>query len=235
MNELDQIDDYFANRLPAEARVRFEQTLKTDTAAAQAVAFYLLARQTAQAEARIRRKADFAQLSPTVRTGWWPYAAAAAACLLLIMGLGWFFWQPQPSAMALADGYIDQGLTTLSVNMGGPADSLQTGVQAFNAGQLVQAGAIFATIRQRNPHNDTALKLSGIVALRLNQYDQAIDLFHQLGQRSDLFANPGLFYEALARLKRGQPQDKSTAEALLKTVINKNLEGAETAKKWLYK
>jgi hypothetical protein len=42
---------------------------------------------------------------------------------------------------------------------------------------------------------------------------------------SELYANPGIFLEALTYLKRGRPMDKNRAENLLRSVIQDNLEG----------
>jgi tetratricopeptide (TPR) repeat protein len=240
MNDLERIDDYFSGRLPVEERARFETSLETNSALAEAVAFYLTARQAAQTEARAHRQARFEMLreeSGPVRQ--WPSRnwLAMAASAVLILGLGgyWLFQRQTPSATELADQYIQQNFSQLSTQMNGQTDSLQTGIARYNEGKIPEAGAVFNDLLQRNPADDRARKLAGLVALRTGQYNQAIDHFHRLSERTDLYANPGLFLEALTRLKRGQPDDLRQAETLLKTVIDQNLEGKAEAEVLLEK
>ncbi len=73
------------------------------------------------------------------------------------------------------------------------------------------------------------LKLAGLVSLRQENYEKAIGQFHSLSQRTDLRANPGLLYEAIARLKRNQSGDEATARKVLQTVIDQNQEGKKAA------
>jgi cytochrome c-type biogenesis protein CcmH/NrfG len=236
MNDLELIDDYFSGRLSADERLRFETSLKTDSALAEAVAFYLTARQAAQAEVRANRKARFETLREEqgmVRQMPVSTIIALAASVLLILGLGgyWLFQLGKPSASELADRYIQENFSQLSLKMDGQSDSLQTGIKLYNAGKLKEAALVFNAILQSDPGNDRALQFAGIVSLRTGQYHQAINQFHQLSERTDLFANPGVFLEAVTRLKRLHPTDKTQAEVLLKTVIGQNLEGKAEAEK----
>ena len=239
MNDLELIDDYFSGRLPVEERTRFEASLQTDTALAEAVAFYLTARQAAQSEARANRKARFETLrqeSAPVRPFPVRPLLALAASLVLLLGIGfWLFQRYSPSATELADHYIQENFSQLATTLDGQTDSLHTGINYFNQGKLNEARTVFNEILQRNPEQDEALKFAGIVALRTGQYDQAINYFHRLGLRTNLFANPGVFLEAITRLKRGQPTDKTQAEFLLKTVIEQNLDGKAEAEKLVKK
>lgn len=237
MNEFDQIDDYFGNRLTANDRATFEQSLRTDPRLADAVAFYLLTKQTAQTEAHEARKAEWAALrkKPTpVRTlgGGWAYMAAAA-CVVVLLGLGWYFLRPQPSATELAEKYIKTELQELTITMDAQADSLKQGAELYNAGNITEAAPIFNDLSLRDPGNELALKYAGIVSLRQGNYDQAIDQFHRLSLRTDLFANPGTFYEALTYLKRNQSGDLVKARQLLQVVVKMKLEGEKVAEKWL--
>ncbi|GAB3922123.1 hypothetical protein [Larkinella terrae] len=238
MNELERIEDYFSGRLPAEERARFETSLQTDSALAEAVAFYLAAQQAAQSEARNRRKAEFEKLrteTPVIRRLSALPAFALAASILLILGLGsyWLFQRQSPSAILLAEQYIQENYSHVSITMDGRSDSLQTGISFYNAGKFREAGAVFNELVRHQPDNDRARQFAGLVALRTNQYAAAIDHFHRLSEQRDLFANPGLFLEALARLKRNQTDDKARAEILLKIVVNQNLEGKAQAEKLL--
>lgn len=230
------IDDYFANRLPADERTRFEATLRTDTALAEAVAFYVSARHIVQAEAHTTRRKELMARKPRLtRPTPWPYAVAAAACLALLLGIGWVLWQPQTTPNQLADAYIDKNLTHLSVTMSAETNTLQQSLDLINKGQLQQADALLTDLLQRQPTNAEALKWAGVVSLRRTQYDKAISQFQQLGRRTDLYANPGFFLESLARIKRNRPDDKDAAKSLLQSVVNQRLEGADDAQALLDK
>ncbi len=236
MNDLDTIESYLTGQMADPERTAFEASLRTDPALANTLAFYVLAQQTAKKAANDRRRAEWdarrrvATSQPIRRIGFgqWLYPVAAAACLVLALGIGWFFLH-KPDAPQLADAYINQHLTTLSITMDARADSLQTGIQQYNAGKLVEAETLFGAILKREPTNPDALKFTGLVSLRRGNYDQAIEQFHRLSQRTDLYDNPGLFYEALTRLKRNQPADKNQARDLLTTVITNNLSGKTDA------
>lgn len=239
MNDLATIETYLSGQMTDTERMAFETSLRTNAELADTLAFYVMARQSAKAAANEQRRAEWdarrramAQPQPLRRIGQWVYPLAAAACLVLALGFGWYFLN-RPSPTELADAYIQQNLTTLSVTMDGRADSLQRGIQQYNAGSLAGAEATFGAMLQREPTNAEALKLAGLVALRRGNYDQAIEQFHRLGQRTDLFDNPGPLYEAVARLKRNQPLDKPTAKKLLTDLISRNLEDNADAAKLL--
>jgi tetratricopeptide (TPR) repeat protein len=239
MNDLELIENYVNGQLSADERARFETALRTDPAVADALAFYVLAKQAAKNEARAERLAELDALRRQPAKGLLsvPMQWAAAASVVLVIGLGWYFLRDSTSgggnATELADAYVTENFNQLSTTMGGEADSLKTGVGLFNENKLTEAEAIFESVLERQPTNDRALKYTGIVALRQGNYDEAIDRFHRLSERTDLFSNPGAFYEALARIKRSGPMDKSQAKKLLEEVINKNLEGKGEAEKLL--
>lgn len=241
MNDLATIESYLNGQMTNAERVAFEASLRTDTALADTLAFYVMAKHSAKVAAREQRHAEWEVRRRTVaqparplhRIGQWAYPLAAAACLMLALGFGWYFIN-KPTAPELADAYINEHLITLSVTMDGQADSLQTGIQRYNNGNLAEADALFGALLRQNPDNVEALKFAGLVSLRRGNYDQAIEQFHRLSQRADLYDNPGLFYEALARLKRNRPNDKSQAQELLKSLITKNLSNKAEAEKLLH-
>ena len=232
MNTLDTIDDYFTGQLTGPEKTWFEQQIVADPELAEAVAFYVQTRQIAHQQAQMDRKTEWVALREqpgrVLQPNWMPMAYAAAACVLLL--LGFFLFWPNPSVPELADRYIQENLTTLSVTMSSQPDTLQMARQAYNDGQLAQAEKLLANLQRPNTDNTEVLKLAGLVALRQGNYDKAIGQFHSLSQRTDLRANPGLFYEAIARMKRNQPADEATARQLLNTVIEQNLEGKKAAK-----
>ena len=234
-NDLEIIENYLTGQLSADERTQFEATLRTDPAVADTLAFYALAKHTAKADARAQRQAEFATLhrSP-VQSPWAaPMRWAAAASVVLLVGLGWYFQgstNGSGDATQLADAYITRNFDQLATTMsGGPVDGLTPGIDLYNNRKFAEAEAVFQSLLTQQPNNDRALKFAGLVAYRRKKYDAAIDRFHRLSQRTDLFSNPGTFLEAIALLQRNRPMDKSQAKKLLEEVINKNLEGkAET-------
>ncbi|HLL95061.1 MAG TPA: hypothetical protein VK404_08800 [Spirosoma sp.] len=255
MNDLETIENYVTGKLPEDERTRFETALRTDPALADALAFYVLAKHTAKVDARAQRQAELDALrrSPTTphlmtdlrrtitRPLWSaPMRWAAAASVVLLQVLGWLIMRPTNSVMManrLADEYVAQHFIDLPTTMDGSSsgsptvDSVKLGIGLFNNKKLADADAVFNDILKRQPTNDNALKLAGIVSLRQGNYDKAINLFHRLSQRTDLYSNPGLFYESLALLKRNRPMDKEKAKKLLEDVISRNLEGKQEAKR----
>lgn len=233
MNDLETIDNYFTGQLTPPEKNQFEQQIVADPQLAEAVAFYVQAHQTARQQAHAERKAGWATLRKrqgVVRQpSWAPMSYAAAASVLLLLGF-FVFWPNAASPSEMADRYINENLTTLSVTMSSQPDTLQLARQAYNAGQLSQAETLITGLQKREPDNTDGLKLAGLVSLRQGDYDKAIDRFHRLSQQTGLMANPGLFYEALARLKRSKAGDEATARQLLQTVIDQNLDGKKAAK-----
>jgi len=233
-----RIEPYFNQELPPREREQFERDLLHNPQLAEEVAFYLRAREVIRKQILADRHAEWQELNHKVPQGTapvrriqpWYYAAAA----VVLLALAWFWLSsPRVDVQDLANAYVNDNLTSLSVQMGGEADSLQMAIQRYNDGQFAQARSISELLLQRNPANAEALKLLGIIALRQQKYDQAIRYFHRLAERQDLYANPGTFYEALAHLQRNQPSDVDTAQALLQTVVSGNLEGKSEAEKWL--
>lgn len=236
MTPFEQIDDYFNGQMPPEERSRFEDAIRTDGELAEAVAFYLSARQAAKTEYRRQRRQEWEARRPVVpeaeprRVRFWSYAAAASLALLL--GVSWYLQEANPSAQEIADQYATE-ITTLGRTMGSEQDSLQRGIRLYNEGRFAEALALFDQQLARDPANEKALELSGIVSLRTGNYDQAINQFDRLSRRTELASNPGLYYKAVALLKRNLPNDKKEARQLLETVIKRNLDGSREASRLL--
>jgi hypothetical protein len=231
---MDKIEQYYNQTLSKAERLAFEEELKSNPALAQEVAFWVQARAAAQAEAHARRKEEFAMLEPSLtktkqRSLYYTYAAAASVVLML--GLGWWIYKSQITNYESqinkewAAAYIEKNFTTLNTQMGNSNDSLQIGITVYNSGDLKKAKVAFEQLLQRDSLHAEAQKYAGIVALRRQDYDQAIKHFHALGLRTDLAANPGKFYEALALLRRDLPLDKKKVENLLKEIKAAKLDG----------
>lgn len=237
--DLETIENYLTGQLSTDERIRFEAALRTDPAVADTLAFYVLTRQVARQQAREERLAELNALRTSATrlgrrtSGNWITYMATAASIVLLLGLGWSFFrlatEPKGANSQQIDAYVAAHFMQLPTTMGGSADSLAQGIDLFNKGKLSEAGALFQDLATRQPTLDNALKYAGIVAFRQGNYDQAINQFHRLSQRTDLFVNPGLFYESLARLKRNRPMDKEQAKKLLEQVIDRKLEGKREA------
>lgn len=235
----ERIEDYFKRQLSDPEKEQFEKDLKTDPELAESVAFYLLVKNAAGQEARDKRLAERHEAWQKLRNSQPKtisrplFYYAAAAVLFIAMGLGWYFLSPGvQSREQLAEHYVQENFSTLSVQMGGNADSLQQVINQYNKGNYKEAGSMIDAMLRRDPQNTEAQKIAGIVSLKEGDYDKAINHFHQLGAQKQLFSNPGKFYEAIALLQRGLPLDKKLADSLLREVIDGNLEGKEEAVKW---
>lgn len=229
------IDNYFERRLSAQETTDFEQKILADQDFANEVVFYCgtleLVKEKVNQEKIERFRRIYKEKAP-VRSlrKWWPYAAAAAAVagivFLAVVNL------KSSSIQELADRYIAERISLVSVEMSSGNDSLQVARQWYNEGRLAETGRLLERLLQADPQNDGAVLLAGFVSLRLNDYDNAIVHFTAL-ERMPLYANPGKFYHALTLIKRDLDEDRAQAKILFQQVVNENLEGKEYAADWL--
>ncbi len=245
MNDLETIENYVNGLLPPAERDRFEVELTQNPAVAESLTFYVMAQQVARQQALDARKAELAALrtrpalpETSVRPLWGSSPMvrwlAVAASIVLVLAVGYYALRPETDSLAdLTTTYTTERFSQLPVTMGGEADAVQQGIARFNDGQLTRADSLFETVLRTQPTRDDALTYAGITAFQLGQYDRAIDRFEQLGQLPGRFANPGPYYEALTRLRRNLPDDKSRAKTLLQQVVRQNLVGAKEADKLL--
>jgi tetratricopeptide (TPR) repeat protein len=237
---LEKIDKYFNNELSLSERQDFEIQLVKDDELKENVSFYLNSRTAAKQLADNKRKEEFEELrkklsqksgdSGKIKPMIWLSGLAASA--VLVVGFWWFSRTPDLATDAIADTYIQEHFQNLPVKMDASADSLQMGLRLFNEQKLSEAQIVFENILKRKNNDSEATKYAGITALRLKNYDKAIQYFKILGSQKDLFANPGKFYEAITLLQKS-PMNKKEAEVLLKEVVDNGLEGKEEALKML--
>jgi len=241
MTELEYIENYFLNKLSHDDKQAFEERCESDRTFAEAVSFYILARERVH-EALIDQKKNqfltqYQELSrkntgsETRRRTWFYYAGAAAACILLAIAFLTFFQTASPQQ--LADAYIDENLTVLSTTMGGETDSLALGVGAFNKKDFKTAEVIFRSLGQNEALAPETTKYLGITYLVTGQYTQAIEQFNKLISFTNLYANPGKFYLAITLMKRGKDGDKAEAKKLLNDVETQKLPGYKEASIWM--
>ena len=179
MNE--RIENYFEEKLSAAEKVKFESDLKSDPELANSVAFYLVAKKAAANNARTEnlaeRHAEWQSLKKqnskfiTLRT-WY---AVAAAVVMLAFGLAWYLLMPgKQDIQQLADVYVSENFTTLSLQMGGTEDSIQLAISNYNNKKYAVTEKICEDVLSRDPENAEAKKLAGIVSLKVLNYDKAI-------------------------------------------------------------
>jgi tetratricopeptide (TPR) repeat protein len=240
---LEYIDNYFNGGLTAEEKKIFEDRCEADPAFAEDIAFYIQARAGLKQELHEQKRRQFEDqfklLSASGRSGsrgivrkLFPYAAAVAAACVIIF-FGWQFFKPA-SSQELADNYINENMKVLSVSMGSSKDSLAIGIAAYNNKNYKEAESIFSSLASQYD-NAEAIKNLGILYLVTGDYDRAIAQFDKLSKDQQLFANPGVFYEALALIKRDREGDKAKAKTLLEEVVSQDLPGKNEAAHWINK
>jgi hypothetical protein len=239
MENLEFIENYFKGDNNEAQKKQFEKKIMEDATFAEEVAFYISANGLIQQQVQEEKKQRFREvydqqkvisIKGRVRNRW-RYMAAASVLIAAIL-ITWLFSGNKNSPQQLADKYIMENFQTLSVIMGNQ-DSLQLGLNLFNSKKLTEALSMFETIAKNNPGNSDAKKYAGIVSLRLNNYDKALEYFTQLESNTSLYSNPGKFYKAITLLVRNNAGDKEAAKLLLQEVRQENLEGKTEAMEWL--
>ncbi|GAA0560115.1 tetratricopeptide repeat protein [Chitinophaga japonensis] len=234
---LAYIDRYFQGEMPEEEKAAFARRCETDMAFAEAVSFYVAARQSVRATLLEQKRKTFDELYQQLSAGvvkpqsrirqWLLYAAAA--CLLVL--IGWLLLQP-PSPRQLAERYIDRELKVLPVTMG-RQDSLQLGIAAFNRQEFITAEQIFLSLCRQGTQAAEARKHLGLIYLVTGEYDKALRQFDTLSAHQGLYANPGPFYKAVTLMRRSAGNDKEEARKILQAIIEQRLPGSQTAEAWI--
>jgi tetratricopeptide (TPR) repeat protein len=240
---LEHIDPYFSGELTPDEKTAFEVRLASDEEFASEVAFYLSALAAARAAVEEDRKAHFREIfsegaasgDPGSAKVLWLKPLMAVAALLILGFLAWTFFLKPPAPAQLADAYMKEHFMSVGVTMDADAAPIEQAKNLFNKGRLEEAGTRFEAILSSTPEDPDALKMAGIVSLRLGHYDKAIGYFRKLGENVTMFANPGLFYQAVALLIRNGPGDAEEARKVLHMVVDKGLGEKEQAQDWLKK
>jgi tetratricopeptide (TPR) repeat protein len=241
MSDLAYIDKCFKKELNQEEITEFERKINDDPVFAEEVAFYCSTMQAINDQRAEEKKKQFRKIydevklhnasKPAVIKRSWVYIAAAAAVVGLIVG--WYFFARPSSIQHLADRYIEQNFQVdMGVKMAANEDSLDAAIRLYNENKLPEALRQFEMIIQSDSIAAISKKMAGIVSLRLKDYDKAIDYFTQL-EKLNLYSNPGKLFHAIALIKRNRNGDKEIVKQLLQQVVEQDLEGKETAQKWL--
>jgi len=244
MDNLDYIDDYFSGANTNEQIKLFEQKIMSDPGFAEDVAFYTSATGTLKEQATEQKKVRFKEIYLAQKVmpakvipikSIWRYMAAASV-VAAVIGLTLFFTTGKTSPKQLADKYIIQNFAAMQgISMGTKKDSLQNGLDLYNHGKLTAALVQFKSMVKNDSTDAVAKKYAGIICLRFENYDEALQYFSSLENDASLYINPGKFYKALTLMERNKTGDKDAAKVLLHDVVDKNLEGKDFAVGWLKK
>ena len=242
---LEYIDSYFSGALSPSERVLFEDRCESDPDFAGQVAFFVSARAAIESESALLLKDQFDELyrthrrrkKPVIRR-MFPYVSIAAAVIIVIFA-GWFYFYNRGSsgnagsAKAATAQYINKNLLTISTTLAATPDSLELGKIAFNKKNYTEAEKIFYRLSLDTNKNIEAVEDLGIVYLVTAQYDKALVQFDMLSGQTNLHANFGPFYTAIALIQRNKEGDPEKAKMILEDIINKHLPGEEEAKEWI--
>ncbi|MGB8193692.1 MAG: hypothetical protein WCF67_17300 [Chitinophagaceae bacterium] len=242
MQSLEFIDNYFKGTLNPEETRQFEQKILNDPAFAEEVAFYCNTMQELESDMTAEKKHHFLKLyrlgevrispKPSLLRRMFTPLRVAAAALVPVIIVCWYFFQMPVSTLRLAEKYIDKDLHKMDVKMSGGKDHIQTGQNLYNEGKDAEALQEFELAIKSDPAQAEPKKFAGIVSLRMEDYDRALNYFRQVDSIPQ-YSNPGKFYQALTLMKRNQPGDRQEAKKLLEDVVAKKLEKHATAEEWL--
>lgn len=242
MDNTEYIDNYFKGTRSEAEKQQFENRILKDSLFAEDVAFYISSNGLIEQQLKEEKKQRFREIyeqqkivsikQPVKNIR--HYLAAASIIFIIILS-AIFLSGSKISPQQLADNYIQQNWKTLAVAMGSQ-DSVETGLGLYNSGKLAEALTMFETLAKNNAANNTnAKKYAGIVSLRLQNYDKALEYFSMLESDTSLYSNPGKFFKALTLLERNKNGDKEAAKLLLIQVRDNDLEGNKEAVEWLEK
>lgn len=239
METLEYIEEYFKGELDAEEKKRFEDSIRTDPAFANEVAYYISVRHAAKELAEEDRLARFRTLETgrmaapanvfSIKKVW---LAAAAIAVLAISLLVLFSGS---SVSKDARQYVDAKFGNVGALMSGAADLTQQGIDAYNHQQYTTAREKFEQALKAEPSNSQVLQLAGLTAYQLKDYSAALGHFRTLAALPGLYSNPGPFLQAATLLTRNEGNDQQEARRLLDTVVQSNLYGKDEAERWLKK
>lgn len=251
-NKVELIENYLSGNLPPEESALFEKELLADEELKTLFNMYRTiendmanAEQYKEQEQALKHtlqslnakyfKAEAPVVQMHKKHNFFRAAMAAAAGLVLILVAYFTFFQSSGNPTKLADKYVKDELTHLSLTMDGVQDSLQVGMAAYNDKDYQKALQIFDGLYKSHPDDSYVLKYKGLAYLLTKNYDKALSSFDELAAKKHLFSNDGLFLKAVTLLERNQAGDKDAAKLLLEQVVNEKTEGNAKAEEWLKK
>ncbi len=249
MDNTDYIESYFTNEMVQDQAREFEKRIESDPQFAEEVAFYLSALNISREVAQTEKKAEFKKLYQNSSRGeripvrkiserrpvrkLVYYSAAAAIVAAIIFGT--YTFTNNVSPQQLATQFESEKLQNLGVTMGGNPDKNQAGLDLYNIGKYEEALSYFETLLRSDTTDFNTVTYAGISALKLKNYDKALNWFKKLETYKQLYSNPAVFFQALTLMDRNQSDDDAQAKQLLQQVVQNDLDEKETAEKWLKK
>ena len=148
MENSEYIESYFNNELSGEEKNIFEQKIISDREFAEEVAFYYSVHQAAKDELNAEKKKRFIEIyqqnQPHQKIAdvkqLWIRVAAAAIIVGIIFGAYFFLFTKQASPQQMADEYVKENFSNLSVTMSSKQDSMQAALSLYNDGKLAEIG-----------------------------------------------------------------------------------------------
>lgn len=237
------IDDYFQNALNEDEKKAFEQRCATDQQFAEEVADYIMARQGVRDTLLSHKQQQWTAPETIFATNvpsktplrslfvrkLMPYALAA--CLLIAVVLTYFSSNNNPQQ--IADNYVKENLTQISITASDENDSLAIASNAYNVKDYSKALTYFLALHNSHPTEDKYLKYSGFVYLMTKDYDNAVQQFTELAAIQGLKSNPGRFLEAVTLILRNKEGDKAAAKLLLQEVADEKTKDSADASELL--
>lgn len=221
MNDLEYIDNYFADRLSAADKLAFEQRLANDAAFAEDVAFYVSTKAVEREKVLLEKHAKWNKTPKGRILNFRLLSVGVAAALLIFVGWWLYVQNSKADLYQLADSYIKENLSTLPVKMDAKEDSLELGKKYYNEAKFTEAQSIFKNLASKDAR---ALEFEGLSALKAKDFKTAEESFQKLSENKDLLENKGKFYLALTYLQQGKRQK---AEVLLDEIKKEDLFGAD--------
>jgi len=231
----ERIERYVDAELTEAEKQQFEADLAQDAALADDLAFYLQSKVAAQQAAHEALLAEKHKQWNTLeaepprsltRSAW----MSMAASVLLVVAILFYFNNPfKQSLNDRAETYLATHFKTLPVHLGDESQSLQGAIQAYNQQQYEPAITLAAIYLSQHPQDAEALRVIGLAHLQKKEYHEALAYFQQLSAQTQLYSNPGKYYEGLTYLLRNQEGDEAQGRKLLEEVIAQNLEGKPEA------
>jgi tetratricopeptide (TPR) repeat protein len=241
-DQLQYIDDFFQGRLSPEEEKVFEERITADPAFAANVAFYISSKQTARNIVDEEKKKRYKEIytatngnhkkEETGKLRPMYYAVRVALVAAIVTAIIFLVFRDKPTAQSLANSYINTNYKELSVTMGRETE-IERATNLYNQGKYSDALAGFENIMRKDSSSFQAVQYAGIAALRIPDYDKALQYFKNLEGFKAQFANPAVLLQAVTLLQRNQPGDEAQAQLLLQKVIDENLDGKPTAEKLL--
>lgn len=229
MNEI--INKYLDGEISDTDRLAIESRIKLDKVFADEVAFYIAAKSSAKRLAQENQKAVWEKIhlkkkrSPKKNTRVLYFIGSFAAAASVIFILLFNFNNSSPEQYA--SKYIEANMNLLPQTMGDSEDSLSKAIEYFNDGRILEAKKTLVLLNK----SDEVLEYLGIIALKENNFSEALVLFENLEKSEVSLINKGMFYRAITLLQLNRK--KEAKEILITISKNKDAFGSKNAKEIL--